>query len=291
MNWQIIVATRILVANVLYPIFWKKLADENEKTKNQFFFFGCCVILSLMLLAGKIIILGRKENLNLVLLFIFFLGIINSAALFANIRATSLSLCKTSIFNIADDVIALLLGYVFMNETSYLNPGIVYGSLLSLSAFLLFYRQKERKLNFILFKWVAVYSLIWGIIIFCFRCFAFSGVPFIEFSLCWYFGSFIGAGIFLMFSRNFKNSFSVNLPSLLKILTVAFFAWLSLLLTYSTLAKAPLVITVPIFLISEMCCGTIIGLLYFKERHMLLFREKFALMLGAIGSIIIAFNF
>ncbi len=294
MTWQFIIFIRIFLGNIIYPVFLKKIANKTDKVRQQFWLYFFSAVLSLGL------ILWTKDfAFKPALLIIIALGVLNSAAIYFNLRAVSVSLSKSSALTQFDDIISILLGYIFLNETRFLNFTIIIGILLCLGAAMLFINFKEifskdkeqsaKKLLFL--KYVAGYSIIWGLVGFSMRYFSIEGVSLTEYVFSWYSGAWIGS-IFLLLFRGKKAPIEkVGKKGFFILFFAAFFMWLSLQLSFAAFQLAPITVIQPIFLVSELIFPVLIGLFIFKEIKQISKIEIIALLLGIIGGITIGLSF
>lgn len=285
---------RIFTGNVVYPVFLKKVADKADKTRQQFWLYFFSALLSLGL------ILWTKDfAFKPALLIIIALGILNSAAIYFNFRAVAVSLSKSSALTQFDDIISILLGYIFLNETRFLNFTIIIGILLCLGAAMLFInfkeffsKDKEQSAKKLLFLgYVAGYSVIWGLVGFSMRYFSIEGVSLPEYVFSWYWGAWVGSILLLLFRKKDVAEEKINKKGFFTLFFAALFMWLSLQLSFAAFQLAPITIIQPIFLVSELIFPVIIGLFIFKEIKQLSKIEIIALLLGIIGGITIGFSF
>lgn len=292
MFWQIPVLCRLVTAYIAVPILLKQLVGLPSLKRRfcwQFFF---CFTLS----AGYSLFAGF--NLSFSTLILICLGLFNSVAAYAQWRAIRISLSKTSLFTQADDLTAMLLGYFILNETKFLSPGLVAGVLFCFGAAILIILAKnsekdnpDTKQNIVLIKWIAIYSIIWGIGIFFMRYFALENLSFPNFLFGWYGGTFLGSLIIFFCAKEEEISIQLNKKEIAGIGLLALFTWISMVLGYWVAKLAPITVFQPIYLVSEAILPTIIGLLIFKESLSLLNKEKIAYVIGIVGTIAIALSY
>lgn len=294
MTWQFIMFIRIFTGNIIYPVFLKKVADKADKTRQQFWLYFFSALLSLGL------ILWTKDfAFKPALLIIIALGILNSAAIYFNLRAVAVSLSKSSALTQFDDIISILLGYIFLNETRFLNFTIIIGILLCLGAAMLFInfkeifsKDKEQSAKKLLFLgYVAGYSAIWGLVGFSMRYFSIEGIPLTEYVFCWYAGAWIGSILLLLFRKKDVVEEKINKKGFFVLFFASLFMWLSLQLSFAAFQLAPITIIQPIFLVSELIFPVLIGLFIFKEIKQISKIEIIALLLGIAGGVTIGFSF
>ncbi|MFH1822648.1 MAG: EamA family transporter [Patescibacteria group bacterium] len=296
MTWQIIISLRIITAYVFTPLLLKKITGLPARTRRLCWQFFFCAIFSFLFL------LLFKENISVInkfWLIIAGVGLINSFACYSYWRAIDISLSKTALFTQADDIIAILLGFLFLNEIKFLKPELIFGLIICFGAasLLIFqsYKAKSTNLhgenNFKLILWVAGFSLIYGIAAFLMRYFAITGITFSTFLTSWYTGSFLGALIILSFAGKNEAGKKLNLKSISGVFILSLVIWLSMLLGYWTVKLVPITVFQPIFLVSELILPALLGLYIFKERKKLTFLEKIAFLLGLFGILLIGFSF
>ncbi len=292
MTWQILISIRILIADILHTILFKKAADSPYKLKQQFWIYSFCVIL-----AAGFFLYVKNSTFSYSLLFIVALGIINSLAFFFSLRAINISQSKSAIFAFGDDFIAIILGYIFLNELRFINLNLAIGILLCFLAAPLFIigskksapeKSQETKKLLIL---VLGYSSIWGLVVFLMRYFALEGLPLAEFGLGWYFGSWLGAIFFLSRAKEKERHVKLKFRELLNAFGIAIFTWSSILLSFSALKLAPLTVVEPLLFVSAMIFPALIGLFIFKEIKEITVTETIAIITGLAGGVIIALNF
>lgn len=314
MLWQLPVALRFLIAFVFAQIIIKKISGSHSRTKRLFLQFLFCAIGAFFFAIGAHFIFGHKI-VTTASIFIAAIGFINAFAAYCQWRAVHISLSKTSLFTFGDDVIAISLAYIVLNEGRFVtNIGWV-GICVSLAAAvsLVIYRypgkakeqrdietkeeervrlEKEQEKKYFLL-WVGIYSLIWGTVPFVMRYFALKDMSIGTFLLPWYGAA--AAGSFLLM-RLYKEKGS-GAPQPFKHKDVGIVALLSLCIgaslatAYWAVQLAPVTIVQPLFLAGEMVIPALVGLIIFRERkgvtkaEMLLFGAAFA------GGIILALSF
>lgn len=285
MPWQVIVFSRVIVGNIIGTALLKKLLQSYkiDRKKLLCWQFLFCLAFSVVyaLISGF--------TFRPILCLIVGIGILNSFGAYCQWQAIDLSLSKTSLFTQADDLISLFLCYWLLNETRFLNIGLVSGLILCFGAATLLMSKES---NVRLIKFVGIYSVIWGVAGFLKRYFAILDIPFAEFLCSWYAGSLLGALCIFFFSKGIKLTFKLTKKEARNVGIVAIAgAWGGMVLGYWAAKLAPLTVYQPIFLVSEAVFPTLLGFYVFKEIKTLLSkREKTAFLLGFIGVVIIAFN-
>ena len=229
------------------------------------------------------------------------IGFFNSFGAYCHWQAIKISLSKTSLFTQTDDIIGMSLGYWLLNETKYLNTGLIFGIILCLGAASLLISGES---NIRLIKYVAIYSIIWGIATFLERYFAITGISFSEFLVGWYGGTLVGISCILFFLKEEGLAIKVPKKEILSVGILAIAIWLSMFLGYWAAKLAPITVFQPIFMVSEAVLPTLIGLMVFKEIKSLRVKtfifhdrnytfplEKFAFLLGFAGIIAISASY
>ena len=292
--WLIPVFFRIIFAYLIAPGLIKKMTDEPARTRKLVWQFGLAAIFAvgLAVLAGANL---ADPRIAIVLL----IGAVNAFACYCQWRAMAISLSKTSIFTQADDLIAIGLGYIFLNEASFVGLGLGIGIALAIGSALLLSVVKSRgsknsvqgKNERSLLMWVGAYSLIWGGAMFSYRWFAVQNVSPFAFMAAWYAGSFVGAvGVyFAMGKEEAGRPLTRRQTSIVACLAVVIVA--SNLAAYWTTVFAPITVAQPIFQIAEMVFPTLIGLYVFKEKKDLGRIDKLAFAVGMAGGVIIALSY
>jgi hypothetical protein len=291
--WIILVFTKIVIANGLFPIILKNnvaLPTRTKKMALQFMFcFLFAVIVSFTL---------SPLTFSPATWIILAIGFVNGLAAFAQWKAVDISLSKTSLFTFWDDIIAMGLSYFILNERHYLSPGWYIGVSLSLAAVILFaihsYRKKadgqHKKLSTKFFWYVGFYSVIWGGATFSMRYFGVAHVSGGSFLVPWYAGAFVAALLIMLFYKEDKANTKIRPRNVGIMFVLALLVFISLALGYLIFQTTPQNIAQPFFLVGEMILPAFIGLYLFSERKGLDMWEKLFFVMAFIGAIIIAIN-
>jgi hypothetical protein len=240
---------------------------------------------------------------------LFGLGMINALAVYASWRAVDMSLSRTSLFTMMDDVVAMVLGTVVLGESKLITWALGIGIFLCFGSavactVLDIPKQvaKERAVKeknpsapstspWRLFIWIGIYSVIWGIAAFAVRYYALQGFSGSMFALPWYVGSFIGT-LFLFVLLGSKEAGEpltrqqMTKPTILGVMIIG-----SMMLLYWANHSAPIAVTQPIFQVAEMVIPTLMGLYYFKEIEKLTRAQKGTFVLALMGSVIVALSY
>lgn len=290
MHWQIPLILSIIVSYFLMPYLIKKIAGLPSRSRNlawQYFFAASFA--TIIALVG-----GAKLFNNVAFLLVMAIGAFNAFGCYCHWRAIDISLSKTSLFTQADDFIALLLGYLILHEANFLNPLLGVGVIFCLGSVFIFvynkWRNKQDSIGKIV-KWVAYYSIIWGIAIFSKRYFALNGMQLLSYVAAWYEGSLLGAcTVFALSSRKEKGDF-LGLQQIIRIIPLSLSIMTAQMLTYWMFSLAPITIVQPIRQVAEIIFPTIVGLWIFREIKQLNKLTRLGMIIGLMGGIIIMFSF
>ncbi|MBI1984719.1 MAG: hypothetical protein HYS60_01250 [Candidatus Wildermuthbacteria bacterium] len=292
--WQVLVLLRIFLANIVASILVKRITGLPSRTRRLVWQFGFAFLFSLAL-AG---IAGSSLS-NSGLLVIAGIGIINSFGAYCQWKAIDISLSKTSLFTQADDLIAISLAFLFLGEWKSITPFLGFGIVLCVAAVISFSvaRRKDDSAEKSprswkhLAKWIACYSIIWGVAMFSMRYFAIEEVPLPSFLAAWYGGSFFGALLVRFLAGRQEMGEKLTLRAIGQVSVLAALVWASLLLTYAIFQRVSIVVAQPIFQVTEMVFPVIIGLWVFKERKQLTSVEKAIFLAGLLGAVVIGLGF
>ncbi len=295
MPWQLILSIQIVIGYIVSSILLKKLADLPQKNRRiawQFFF---CALFSIIFVTFKITT-GSTFHLSWLVLVAAGLGIFNALANYFYWRAMNISLSKTSLFGRYDDLMAMALGFIFLGEIKFLNPGLLIGISVCLGASFLFITQKSRtkdkhESNITLFKWLLMTNLIWGTTIFFMRYFAVNGLPMPEYLFGWYGGSFLGAWLLVRIDKKEMSNGKFSIKEIRDVAILSATLWATMLLNYWAMQLAPLTVLSPINFISRIIFPMLVDFLIFKETTALTRLEKFAFLLGLVGAVTIGLSF
>lgn len=295
MDWHVPVLYRIVVGYILAPPVRKSIVVLGSRTRRllwQFYFA--------MILAVSAAIIAGTPLADLRLAIVFGIGIINAFACYCEWRACAISMSKQAVFTQGDDLIAMGLACVFLNETAVVTAPLCIGIGMCLLAAVAFALEQSRKAREALGRaynaapiglWIAVYSVIWGGAAFSKRYFALDHMPLLAYIAAWYSGSVIGASIVFMIGGKKEAGLPLESRHIAKVAVLSVLIWLSLMGDYWASQKAPIVITQPIFQVCEVVFPSLWGLLYFKEGTGLSRIEKFALFLGLGGGILTGISY
>lgn len=296
--WHIPVLLTIGSTYILLPILNKSVAHLPGRARNlvwQYFFAAIFIGGGAILISQTT---GADGEWGRGFVVVLGIGAVNAFACYCYWRAAAISLSVTSISTWVDDVIALALGFWFLQETQYLNSRLVVGVALALAATIIFSLVGTKRENFghlqirkILF-WVALYSVIWGGAEFSMRYFALRDMPLFSYVAAWYGGSFLGALVVFAFSDKEERGDSfIDVHAMIRVIPLALLIGVSLSFQYWAKMLAPITVSTPILQVAEMIFPTIIGLILFKERKNLNGLGWLAMTVGVAGGLVIALSF
>lgn len=231
------------------------------------------------------------------------LGVANSFAVYSMWRAQAISLSRQALFTFMDDVIPVIMGFIFLGEVRLLTPFLIAGIVLCFGGAIYYgileSRAKAAKEKakegeekpYSIFVWIGIYSVIWGVAHFAFRAYAVAGMPIATFLLGWYGGAFVGSNVVMLVMG--KKEMGAPLPrkQMTLVSLLALVVAICLALEYWASMHAPLAVTQPIFQVTEMIFPTLIGLFYFKEIKELGGSKKVVFGIAFIGSLMVAIGF
>lgn len=303
--WYIPIVLYIVLIHTFYPWFRKKYligaTEINFTTKFTLHYFFA------VLYAWIIILLFGEIQLDRVTFIIFCVGAANGFAAYCQWRADQISMSLGALFGFMDDVIAIGLGFIVLNETQYLSSGISVGLALCASATALlginnYFKKKQggKHVAPILFLYILGYTCIWGIATFLMRYWAVSNVPITKFVAAWYGGAFSMALIIFVVNKFwFKNKDAgeenKKTPSTKKTLaltsTAGAFIVGAIFLSYWAYQLAPLTVAKPILFASGLVPPMLVGMFLFNEKSQYQGIEKVFLIQAIVGALFVAFSF
>lgn len=269
-DWRLPVVLYIVLAFGLVRWMGKKYIVGDKRTKRLFLQFFVCFIAAVVLAVAQGQLMVAFEAAAIVWL----VGLINGVACFYSWKAQDISMGKSSVFTIWDDIIAMGLSFVILNEGEHVNVWSGIGVVLSVTALFLFaihaYRAKKKggsdlPLDCIIY--IGIYSVLWGVAIFAQRYFSAGDTPFAPFALAWYGGSVLTAFALRAFVHEKDPSQQGELTARDKIITVVYSLLIILCLGVAYWSfKSPQVIVQPIYFVAEAIVPTIIAFWFFNER-------------------------
>lgn len=269
-DWRLPVMLYIVLAFGLVRWIGKKYIVGDKRTKRLFLQFFVCFIAAVVLAVtqGQVTVAFKAAAI------VWFVGLINGVACFYSWKAQDISLGKSSVFTIWDDIIAMALSFVILDEGRHINAWSGAGIVLSLIALFSFaihaYRAKNKGGSDLPLKcifYIGIYSVLWGIALFAQRYFSAEAVPFASFALAWYGGSVIAAFALRAFVREEDPNQQGELTAQDKVITTVYSLLIILCLgTAYWSFKSPQVIVQPIYFVAEAIVPTIIAFWFFNER-------------------------
>lgn len=319
MHWLLAIILRIIPASIICPVFIKKVVDATKdnyemQVRKLNAAFLLCVSFSLFLCL--ILFYKTGENpFSYSVFIVMILGILNSMANIFKWRAVGIGLTKSYLFFGGKDIIAITLGFIFLDGTKLLNPLITFGIILSICAYLLMglqnfnaekKNQKEKSANhsrnLTLIGYAIGFFVIWGMLQFLEGVYAFKKLPVSQFIIGWYGGSYLGSLALIQIIAREKRKDFLNLTMIKEKLMIksgdrfnvvmfSFSIWISLLLGYFAILKSHLNIALPVLMSAETILPCLLGLYYFKEKTHLTALEKTAVFTGFASAILIAIGY
>ncbi|MDO8599760.1 MAG: hypothetical protein Q7S02_06670 [bacterium] len=296
MTWHVPVLARIIVGNILTQIILKKMVGLPSRARRFVWQFAFCALFGLVGVACTTTAPPRAA----VLIAIACIGIVNSAGAWCQWRAMDISQSRTAVFTWADDLIAMGLGYAILAESKFLNWQLTIGVLVCVAASVAFPLTERWRIRgadtaptpWSLFKWIAIYSVIWGGALFAMRYYGIKeSVPISWFCAAWYSGSLLGAICVYAFLDSKERGAPLTVRGLMSTAVLAAFVGTTLALAYWSRVLAPITVVQPIQQVSEMVCPALVGLYVFKEARQLSWTGKILFAVAMIGGVLIALSF
>lgn len=294
--WLMVLCINITATFVIAPILIKKAADSVNRDDRFVwqYFFAMSIATALFCYS----IAERSAPPNIIWIGVVMLvGVANGFAAYCQWRAAAISLSINGIASVLDDVIAVLLALIFLNEANFMNWMTTAGACGALTAVLcvgkLSNQTDEGQMRSVL-KWVLGYSLIWGVVTFLNGVFARAvQLPLPEFLFGWYAGSFISALIvrFVLCRReNLSGSWREKNAMLSgAILGATIISCLGV--GYINFKLMPLTVLIPILLVAGSICPALVGYFIFAEGAKFNRGQKMAMIFGVICVALIGYGF
>lgn len=293
-HWLIPLGLAIAVGYIVQPVLNKKTASGGSLARSNVLLFGIAAIFSAIINALF------PTPLESWVWIIVLIGMLNAVGNYAywNALASKEGLSKTSLFAQGDDVIAMTLGAFFLSEYEIFTPSLGIGIVLLLGAVFLFNQDKSEHLPEASFhaphsiwKWIFIYSVVWGGAAFGMRCFALKGVLVQHYVLAWYGGSFLGALLLYALSEKEKDVPTLTKKQIILTARLAATIMTSLGLTFWARSLAPINVTQPLLQLAEMTIPTMLGLFYFKEKRKFGLLGDIGIIVGLFGGVLIIFSY
>src|SRR3989338_993950 len=291
MPWQAWVGLYIISGSLVAKILIKRFSASPARIQWLVGQYAFCALFSFLYLGFA----GTKIEWPLLALFIA-LGMVSSLSTYAQWRAIDMSMSVTSLCTPAGGLIALLLGYLFLGEARYVNSGVAAGLVITLIAVGIFTGTRiaprhERIHPGRLIKYIAMMSIMAGVVIFLMRLFAQHGIPLPLYVTGWYTGTFIGSLLLYFLKGRNKERISLSLKDLGLLAILGVSIWTAKTFLYVTLSQAPITVVEPIFQVSEIIIPSLIGLYVFHEITLFNLLQRFSFVLGVIGSVLLAISY
>ena len=296
MLWQIPMGIDVALHDVIAPALMKNQAKGGARTRRLVTMY--CLIAFFALSAG--LIMRGADLWSDHVLIVMVVGVFNAFAAYCRWRAVAISLSKTALFTWGDDLIAMGLSYVVLGEGRVVTLQLGIGITLSLAAIAFSSLMKARQEpspesqqppRSRLGLWILLYSIIWGVANFSVRYCAADGMPLVSFVAAWYGGSLLGAVAIFVWGGEKEAGSALTRQEKFRIIPLALVVWLSLMTNYWARMWAPLLVTQPIYQISEMVFPTLIGFIKFREFKDLGPLDKTTFAVGFVGATIIILSF
>ncbi len=308
--WCVPVIIRLITAYVIAQAIIKKLTGKHSRAKRIALQFFICTLFALVYARGQ-----SQPILTPATPFILIVGFANGIAAYCQWTAMHYSMSKNAVFTVWDDVIALSLGFIVLGERTFLNPSIIIGIILSLSAAALFgkseyarwktahkeeqakddvQRVANAKSAIVFFSCLITYSVIWGGAAFSMRYYALREIGAGTFMASWYIGALMSMLLIQSLERLRRDAHAtppLTSGDILGVGVLSVFIVASLGLEYWALQLAPLVVIQPIFLVAELIIPALLGLYLFKERRYITGTEWFYFALAMYGGLQVGIGF
>jgi len=302
MAWYVPVLLYIVLIHTIYPWFRKaKLIHAKDIP------FTTLFVLHYMfaaLYAWIAVVLFGSIKFNTLTWFIIGVGAANGFASYCHWRADQISVSLGAIFGFMDDVIAISLGFIILNETKYLGTGISVGLALCASTTVLlaisnYYKKKtgEKHIAPRFFLYVLAYTGIWGIATFLMKYWAVGEVPITTFAVSWYSGAFTMALVIFIINKlreldAERENAVIPIKKTLAMTSVAgAFICGAIFLGYWAYQLAPLTVVKPILFVAGLVPPMLVGIFLFKEKSQYKGIENILLAQAVVGALFLAFSF
>ncbi len=294
MSWQLAVVGKLFFSFLVSPVLMKMLSSSPSRIRLILLQYTFATLLA----TTFALVVGGWEGADSRNLLVAGVGVLNAFACYAQWRAVNISLSKNSLFTQADDLIALALGYIILGEGQFLNTGLICGigiSLLAVTLFIVMRSESQESVSWKIWEtlgiWVAIYSVLWGVMNFAIRSFALKGISLPHFVMFFYGGSFVGASLLSLLTYRYQVNVVIPARDMSLVMASAAVIALAQAFVYLSLKQAPLTVVQPIYLVGEMVLPTLIGLWVFKEHKDLNRWGRTAIALGLTGSLLIGFSY
>lgn len=285
-NYLFPIFARILLGNGIGTILHKRLADTNNRHLKLLLMY----IVQLCLCFGWYLVALKQDDNHYDLLVV---GALNGFGAFCMWRAFQISVSKTSVLMIADDIVAIALGVLFLGESDFLTLKVTLGILIVVIASVIQGINKPEKNSssggWALIAWASGFAIPWGIVDFYFRYSNINGIHPSVFTLWYYAGSVTIFAVVALFSQRSRQKISKPRKSAYTLIfAVAIINVLTLALDYHAFELAPIALVQPWLQIGGIVMPTLVGLLWFKEIEKFTRRDSIIILLGLLGGMLIS---
>ena len=306
--WFVPVIIRVLCVHMVYPWFLKSkiIHTDHVSFVNRFtlhYFFAAVFGLTTALWLDQ---LGLDKTTMLIM----GIGAANGYAAYCQWKADQISVSLGAVYRFTDDIIAMPLGYIVLNEIEHLSVSMVLGLTLCSTAVIALPIIKHSRqgaggkiIPAKFYGYVLVQTVIWGLAKFLMKYFAINNVPIGSWVFGWYGGAFLMTLAIFCVNRikrrspekgNEMNKETEPVPLIQTIwMTAAAGAiiFAGVFLGYWALQLAPLTVVNPIFFAASIVGPVLVGLLLFQEGEQYRVSEKILVLQATFGAIFFALSF
>jgi drug/metabolite transporter (DMT)-like permease len=289
----------VVVGQMLLPTLNKMTADRGSLPRSLVWLYGFA---STLCIAANIAMRASPQNYIWGYVWLVIgLGVFDAFAQYGYWRviATPGGLSKASIFGQGEDVVAVVLGYIFLGEIRILTPLLGLGVVLLMGSVLFFNAAQQKKQSereapapFSVWRLIAFNCLVWGVVHFAIRYLALDGMSPLTFLWAYYVGSFLGAlGIYIKSSPIGRGPRLTRRQALNTLLIGAVLP-ASVGCVYLAKTYTPLTVFQPIFGLVGIIFPVVVLDLWWKNELSRLSKKGWAaIVFGLIGATIIALGY
>ena len=216
-----------------------------------------------------------------------YLGILQTFATFLYWNAMKISMSKTSTAIHFKDAISALLGIIFLDEMSRLNPKFALGLVCCVIAIGILSRKKH-ELSIVNWRWLGSILgavVIYGFVVFVMKLLSVSMSPEV-FASNWYLGSLLASFAVSRLER--PKSYIPERRVIVSCAVAGILVPLALMLLMASFnSGGPLVFVTPLTTSVVVVASILFGLFIFKERKHLSPKELSGLVIGVMGVILL----
>lgn len=302
MGWQLAALGKILTGNIAAPWVFKSLGRPPTRIfirrliAQYVIALGCAAAYALW--SGSLTAAASVQALP-----IFLVAILASSGFYFHLRAYSISLSRSAIFDGLVAVIPITLSITLLGEWRVLTNGLllVGVGIAGLGIALHFVNDARVKSETdtarvppIFYAYGVGFVLVTGIVTFLMNVWAKSSVPSSLFLVAWYAGALVGSGLLFLFLRFTSvespsdTSWDVDSRRTLVLLAgLALFAnqWF----LFTSFQMVELVVLAPFYVVGDIFGPIVMGMLFFKEWQTLRGRGWLYFAIALLGVCIVAF--